>query len=145
MGSAGSVAPTAIAVAVVTDGEMVLVGRRGDDAREAPGCAEFPGGKQESGEDPAAAAARECFEETGIEVAVGAEITRVRAVGRDGAIEITFLEATPVDRGAVPRVPFGWVNRAELAGLRFPAANGTIVARLIAAGHGGSSPPGCQG
>ncbi|MBU6277092.1 MAG: NUDIX domain-containing protein [Planctomycetes bacterium] len=145
MGSAGSVAPTAIAVAVVTDGEMVLVGRRGDDAREAPGCAEFPGGKQESGEDPAEAAARECLEETGIEVAVGAEIARVRAAGRDGAIEITFLEATPVDRGAAPRAPFRWVNRAELAGLRFPAANGAIVARLIAAGHGGSSPPGCQG
>jgi mutator protein MutT len=137
---------TAIAVAVVTDGEMVLVGRRGDDAREASGCAEFPGGKQESGEDPAAAAARECLEETGIEVAVGAEIARVRAAGRDGAIEITFLEATPVDRGAVPRAPFRWVGRAELAGLRFPAANAAVVARLVAAAtHGGSSPPGCQG
>lgn len=145
MARAGSAAPTAIAVAVVTDGAMVLVGRRGADARDAPGCAEFPGGKQESGEDPAAAAARECLEETGIEVAVGAEIARVRAAGRDGAIEITFLEAIPVDRGAVPRAPFRWVDRAELARLRFPAANGAIVAHLTAAGHGGSSPPGCQG
>lgn len=145
MARAGSAAPTAIAVAVVTDGEMVLVGRRGDDAREAPGRAEFPGGKRLPGETAAAAAARECLEETGLAIVVGAEIGRARSTSRDGPIEIVFLEAVPVDRGAAPRAPFRWVDRAELAELPFPAANAAVVARLTATAHGGSSPPGCQG
>jgi len=34
----------------------------------------FPGGKAEPGESPAQAAARECFEETGLEVRVEYEI-----------------------------------------------------------------------
>jgi 8-oxo-dGTP pyrophosphatase MutT (NUDIX family) len=52
------------AIAVVVDGEgLVLLGRRADS-----GAWALPGGIIEPGEEPADAAARECFEETGVVV-----------------------------------------------------------------------------
>ena len=51
-----------IAVAVVVRHGCVLVGRRAENAPEAAGLDEFPGGKVEAGEAPACAAARECLE-----------------------------------------------------------------------------------
>ena len=53
-----------VAVALVVDGEnRILLGRRADS-----GAWALPGGIIEPGEEPADAAARECFEETGVVV-----------------------------------------------------------------------------
>jgi acetyl-CoA carboxylase carboxyl transferase subunit beta len=62
--------PVVCAGAVVRDGTgRLLLARRG----HAPGAGRWslPGGRVEPGETPAAAAAREVFEETGLTVAVG--------------------------------------------------------------------------
>jgi 8-oxo-dGTP diphosphatase len=62
--TAGAAARPAVAVAVVTSGLGVLVGRRRDG--NPPWT--FPGGKIEPGESPEDTAVRETLEETGLDV-----------------------------------------------------------------------------
>ena len=61
--------PTAIAIAVVQDGERFLIGQRPPE-KPLAGYWEFPGGRVEPGEMPGDAAVRECLEETGLHVVV---------------------------------------------------------------------------
>ena len=131
-----------IAVAVVLDRGRVLVGLRSPDAADAPSLHEFPGGKVESREAPAAAAQREVREETGLEVTIGPLLDKASAVSRSGPIEIIFLAAQPVDTSAVPLPPFEWVPIDRLAELTFPAANRRVLERIwqetTRSCHGGS-------
>ena len=60
---------TIIAVAVVEHDRQYLIGKRPPGVPLAGYC-EFPGGKVHPGETPAAAAERECLEETGLQVEV---------------------------------------------------------------------------
>ena len=119
-----------IAVAVVMDRGRVLVGVRSPDAADAPSLHEFPGGKVEGGESPAAAARREVREEAGLEVTIGALLETASAASRSGPIEIVFLAAQPVDTNAVPLLPFEWVPIDRLADLTFPAANRGVLERI---------------
>ena len=128
-----------IAVAIVIDGGRVLVGRRAQDAENAAGLHEFPGGKVEPGESPAAAAARETFEEAGIAVRIGAILDTAMASARSGPIEIVFFAAEPIAPAPLPRPPFTWVAIAALATCSFPPANEQVIRRVIAGhAHGGS-------
>ena len=68
--SARTVPEPIVALAVIAEPVGVLAGRRRDGV---PPWV-FPGGKVEPGESPAQAAARACFEETGLEVRVEHEI-----------------------------------------------------------------------
>ena len=134
-------APTDIAVAVVVSGGRVLVGRRGDDAADAPGMSEFPGGKVEPGEAVECAVARECHEESGIAVIVGPRLDLVRSTSSRGPILIHFHLASPVDAGCPPRAPFAWVPIGELSRCRFPSANAGAVSLLPALERSGRSVP----
>ena len=127
---------TRIAVAVVHRDNQVLVGRRPDGVPFA-GLAEFPGGKVKSIESPSAAAVRECFEETGIQVEVVNQISSVRHAYRHGLLELDFF-ACRVVRDAPPLGNFHWVDRAELSRLEFPPANADVLARLSSAANGTS-------
>ena len=128
-------APATIAVAVVISGSRVLVGRRRGDAADAPGQDEFPGGKVEAGESPELAAARECFEESGVAVIVGPRIDLILTHSSRGPIEIHFHRAAPVDAGALPRPPFAWLPIGDLARCHFPSANAKVVRQILASGH----------
>jgi 8-oxo-dGTP diphosphatase len=64
-----------VVAAVIERGERVLICRRRATDRH-PLKWEFPGGKVERGEDPAAALARELEEELAIQAAIGPEIIR---------------------------------------------------------------------
>lgn len=123
---------TRIAVAVVVSAGRVLVGRRASDAVDAPGRDEFPGGKVEPGESIEDAAARECLEESGVEIVVGARLDLVSAASSAGAIEIHFHAARPADPGVIPTRPFAWIPIADVARCSFPKPNAGIVARLLA-------------
>ena len=95
-----------IAVAVVVRHGCVLVGRRAENAPEAAGLDEFPGGKVEAGESPASAAARECLEESGIVVRIDGLLHRVSGVATHGPLEILFFAASALDDREEPLVPF---------------------------------------
>jgi len=131
-----------VAVAVVVHDGRVLVGRRPDDAAEAPGRAEFPGGKVESHETTMAAAARECLEEAGIAVRVLGRAVHVAVNGATQPSAIAFHWAEPIDPAVRPRSPFSWVPIVELPRFPFPAPNAAVVALLRsdveARHHGGS-------
>ena len=125
---------TTIAVAVVLRHGWVLVGRRASDASDAAGLDEFPGGKVEPGESPAAAAARECLEETGLAVRIDALVDRAAGTARSGPLDILFFAATPLDDRVAPLAPFAWLPIEALDAGRFPPANARLIARLAQGG-----------
>jgi len=82
-----------VAAAVILRSGMVLLARRKPGDKHA-GLWEFPGGRIEAGETPAAALVRELREELGIEAVVGAEAARSRHVYPFGEVELVGLFVT---------------------------------------------------
>ncbi len=121
--------PTSIAVAVVEYAGTFLVGVRPGGAVLA-GYWEFPGGKVRAGETPEQAAARECREETGLDVELGEAYPEVLHQYEHGCVRLCFFAARPTNPATEPCPPFRWVPREELASLRFPEANAALLASL---------------
>jgi 8-oxo-dGTP diphosphatase len=97
-----------------------------------PGYWEFPGGKCEPGETPAAATRRECWEEAGLRVAA----VRTRKViihqYAHGLVELHYIDCACDDPSAEPAADSGfrWVAAEDLPSYRFPEANEAVVAEL---------------
>jgi 8-oxo-dGTP diphosphatase len=120
-----------VAVALVRRDTRWLVARRRPDAHLG-GLWEFPGGKCEPHERPAATAIRELREECGIHAVVeqtldpifyaypdrGVNITPVLCCWQAGAAQSVASEATR------------WVSLAELRQLEMPPANADIIRQL---------------
>jgi 8-oxo-dGTP diphosphatase len=119
-----------IAVAVVRHQGRVLIAQRPLGVPLA-GMWEFPGGKVREGENPSAAAGRECREETGLEVRVGPLYEEVVYPYQHGTLRLSFFAATPVDPAQAPREPFCWVATADLGRYEFPPANAGTLAKLL--------------
>jgi mutator protein MutT len=128
--------PTCVAIALVGRAGAYLVRQRPAPAAMA-GYWEFPGGKCEPGESPAAAARRECREEIGLDVTV--DRLRREVVHRypHAWVHLSYFDCALQDAGAEPArsTGFRWVAAAALAGLRFPDANEAIVAELVREGE----------
>ena len=118
-----------IAIAVVLRGADVLIGQRPPGVPLA-GLWEFPGGKVLPGESPAAAAVRECLEETGLAVDLVGVFPSVTHDYPHGRLELHFLRCVPHDPGQVAVAPFRWVPLAELDRYEFPPANVGLLAIL---------------
>ena len=123
--------PTPIAVAVVQDSDRILIGRRPPDGPLA-GFWEFPGGKVARGETPKQAAARECREETGLDVHLGKLYLEVVYPYEHGPVHIHFFAAAPADPTQTPAEPFRWVPRSDLDRYAFPPANARLLELLDA-------------
>ncbi len=123
--------PTQVGIALVRRGDRFLVRCRPEGTVYA-GYWEFPGGKCEPGEDPAAATARECCEEIGIRVLVGPLRHTTTYCYAHGTVELFFYDCRTQDSSAEPArgTGFRWVPAGELSALRFPEANEAILEEL---------------
>jgi 8-oxo-dGTP diphosphatase len=120
-----------IALAVACRDRRILVARRPTDVHLA-GAWEFPGGKIEPGEDPAAAARRELEEETGLIASSLEPLVVIVHDYADRPLRLhVFLVREP--RGEVrldePR-EWAWKTREQLDGLDMPEANRQMLRAL---------------
>ena len=125
-GGAGRVA---CAGAIVLDGAgRLLLIRRGREPGR--GLWSLPGGRCEPGEDAAAAAVRETYEETGLEVSAGRLVGRVERPGPGGITYLIDDLACTVTGGTLRAGDDAddarWIGAAELAAL--PVTEGLLEA-----------------
>lgn len=126
-----------VAVAVIVDGDSVLVTRRGD-AQHLGGHAEFPGGHREAGETLEQCAVREAREEVGLAVRVVRRLATASHDDEQRRLDLTFFECACVGgrepaAAAVAERGARWVARSQLASLPFPPANAAVVRALAGA------------
>jgi 8-oxo-dGTP diphosphatase len=133
--SARSEQPISVGIGIIRRAGRFLIRQRPEGTVYA-GFWEFPGGKCEPGESPAAATARECLEETGLTIVVG-PLRRI-TIHRypHGLVELHFYDCTTEHPGAEPQAGsgFAWAPACALASLRFPEANEAILKELAQEG-----------
>ena len=127
--------PIPVGIGIIRRGGSFLVRRRPEGSVYA-GFWEFPGGKCEPGESPAAGTARECLEETGLTIVVG-HLRRI-TIHRypHGLVQLHFFDFTTHNPSAEPHAGSGfeWTPAGALASLRFPEANEAILEELAQEG-----------
>jgi 8-oxo-dGTP diphosphatase len=127
----GRPSPRVIVAAVIVQDGRVLACERSAPP-EVAGRWEFPGGKVESGETDAQALARECAEELGVRVAVGARVgpdvplAHGRAVLR--VFTVTLLNGD--EPRALEHTAMRWLAADELDSVPWLPADRPIVAEL---------------
>ena len=124
-----------VAAAVIErDGRFLLTRRQPGGHLE--GFWEFPGGKCEPGETPAACLVREIREELGVESTVGEELLTTTHAYADRLVELHFfrceLRGTPSPQ---LRQEMRWVARAGLITLELPPADAELIQLLSASGR----------
>jgi 8-oxo-dGTP diphosphatase len=121
-----------VAAVIVTDGRVLACER--SSPPEVAGRWEFPGGKVEPGETDAQALARECAEELGVRVEVGARIGPDVPLAHGRAVLRVF--AATLVGGDVPRAlehsAMRWLAVDELDSVPWLPADKPIVAELPA-------------
>lgn len=128
---AGPLHPVDVAVVVITDDAGRLFVQRRSESGPLDGVWEFPGGRVEPGEDPAAAAAREALEETGAEVLLGEILADREHHYPDRAVRLRFYRAWPADTAALPaHDDVRWASPGELLALPIPEANRPLLEQL---------------
>ncbi|HEY6749645.1 MAG TPA: NUDIX domain-containing protein [Mycobacteriales bacterium] len=119
--------PCAGAIVHDAAGRLLLVRRGREPGR---GLWSLPGGRCEAGEDAAAAAVRETYEETGLVVTAGAVAGRVRRPGPGGVtyeiVDVTCAVAGGELRAGDDADDVRWVDAAGLAAL--PVTDGLVAA-----------------
>ena len=124
----------AVVAGVVTHAGKILIGQR--KRNDWHGLKwEFPGGKVESGEEPAAALARELKEELGIDASIGDLMQRYQfSYNERPPIELMFFEVTQF-AGVPVNYEFEqivWEEAAKLTGYDFLEGDREFIEYLAA-------------
>jgi 8-oxo-dGTP diphosphatase len=119
-----------VAVAIPIREGRVLVARRAPGVH-LPGVWEFPGGRLEDGEEPAAAARRELREETGLAAADVEPLVVVEHDYPDRRVRLhCYTAPEPEGEVAIPGREWAWIAVEEFDPAGMPAANQTILRAL---------------
>lgn len=122
-----------VAAAVILNAQgQILLARRPEDKHQG-GLWEFPGGKVEPAEPVVEALARELDEELGIQITTARPLIQIPHHYPDKSVLLDVYEVSAFEGEAYGREgqPITWVERSELAGYEFPAANKPIVAAAL--------------
>lgn len=119
--------------AAIVGGGRCLAARR-SAAMPLPGCWEFPGGKVEPGESPAAALVREIREELGVEIEILAPLGSSRGPGGGREIRLDVFVCRIVAGAPHPREHDAvcWLGPGELACLDWAPADLPLLTPLAA-------------
>lgn len=135
-----------VGVALVTRGRgsawRVLVTRRRADSLYG-GYWEFPGGKVEPGEDPAACVVREVAEELGLVVEAAAAEVPIEHVYEHGHVQLWpwWCRVVRGEPRALEVDAWRWVTPGELRALRMLPANGPLIEAVARAAPDASLNP----
>lgn len=115
---------TEVVAALIWNGEQFLICQR-PPHKARPLLWEFPGGKLEPGETPPQALVRECQEELGVTLRVGAACGDLVYAYPDITIHLTLYHAVIVS--GAPQLlehhALRWITRAELPQFQFSPAD----------------------
>ena len=117
-----------VGAAIVRSGRL-LVAQRAYPA-DLAGKWELPGGKVEPGESPAAALVRECREELGIELRVGAQVGADLPIPGGRLLRVFFAEAD-VEPTAREHAALTWATADEIPELDWLPADRPLVPQLL--------------
>lgn len=130
-----------VAIGIILRERQVLICQRvGKDAFS--GLWEFPGGKVEAGESPAAALLRELREELDVDVELTGELTSIEHEYAHARVQLMpyLCRLTSGVPRPLASARLEWVDVQRLRDYPFPAANSRLIEQVIA--HLGIS-PGC--
>jgi 8-oxo-dGTP diphosphatase len=117
-----------VGAAIFDDSGRLLAAQRSAPARYA-GLWEFPGGKVEAGETPAEALVRECREELGIEIEVGALVGQADIdIGVLQVYRASIISGRPQAR---EHQELRWLPPDGFEDVPWIAADRPLVARLL--------------
>jgi 8-oxo-dGTP diphosphatase len=124
--------PIRVVCAVIEDGGLVLVARRGPHDSQA-GLWEFPGGKVRGGETPRQALAREIREELGVKIAVGAPLEPTVHRYAAETIELLPFRCTISSGKPAPgeHAAIAWVTRDRAAELAWSPADIPVFRQYV--------------
>lgn len=120
-----------VVAALIEDGDRLLIQQRPANG-ERGSLWEFPGGKREAGETDLQALVRECREELGIEVEVGARVWETEHAYLDLTVALALYSCGIKQGAPVPRdgQKIEWVPRPRLSEFSFCEADLPFVERL---------------
>lgn len=125
--------PLRVVAAVVRRGGRVLLTQR-PPGKHLAGKWEFPGGKLEPGESAVDGLERECLEELGVDVRVGARLATLDHDYGDRCVRLIFHDCHIV-RGEIRHLEVAdhrWLPVEELHDVDLPPADAPLVPLLIA-------------
>lgn len=121
-----------VAIAVLQRGGLILISQRGPHGTF-PGLWEFPGGKCDPGESPAAAVARELFEELGVRAEPHTALPIIEHDYPEFSVCLHpficgLVEGEP---RAISATGLRWIEPTRLCEYPFPPANGSLIESIV--------------
>ena len=126
-----------VVAAVIRRGQKILICRR-PEGKNLAGYWEFASGKVEEGESKRQALVRECREELGVTLSVGAEIFRAVHDYPQYSVDISFFDCTIYEGQPVAKEHsrIEWVGADELKDYNFCPADGDLI-EILSRGQSG--------